>query len=215
LHYLKGIPLDRAAGLARLPNQHDEPVLYEVGLAVDRLVEAAYMSLCKEKVNFFRQKRIASFLPRTEVYSRPLVYKLKESTYKQYKQLWRRALAFICRTCDPEQDIQFQHALGSCQTALFDSLLEIAARKVAQPSSAPEQLDRICLDFCLSLLEQPIRSSVFKSPLVGFLAVLGIDENNNTLYEAPNYTLKLSAFMKIAQLWVLQKAVLLAEDSVV
>jgi len=71
LHYLKGIPLSRAAGLARLPNQQDEPVLYEVASAVDRLVEAAYMSLCEEKVNFFGQKKIASFLPRTEVYSRP------------------------------------------------------------------------------------------------------------------------------------------------
>lgn len=49
LHYLKGIPLDRAARLARLPKQHDELVLYEVGLAVDRLVEAAYLSLCEEK----------------------------------------------------------------------------------------------------------------------------------------------------------------------
>jgi len=65
------------------------------------------------------------------------------------------------------------------------------------------------------LLEQPIRGNVFKSPLVGFLAVLGIDENNNTLYEALNYTPKLSAFIKIAQLLVLQKAVLLAEDGVV
>lgn len=136
LHYLKGISLDRAARLARLPNQHDEPVLYEVGLAVNRLVEAAYMSLCEEKVNFFGQKWIVSFLPRTEVYSCPLVYKLKKSTYKQYKQLWKRALAFICRTCDPKQDIQFQHALGSYQTALFDSLLRIATRKVAQSSSA-------------------------------------------------------------------------------
>jgi hypothetical protein len=77
LHYLNGIPLGGAAGLARLPNQHDEPVLYEVASAVDRLVEAAYMSLCEEKVNFFGQRRIASFLPQTEVYSRPLVYKLK------------------------------------------------------------------------------------------------------------------------------------------
>ena len=51
--------------------------------------------------------------------------------------------------------------------------------------------------------------------MVGFLAVLGIDENNNTLHEAPNYTPKLSAFIKIAQLLVLQKAVILAEDSVV
>jgi hypothetical protein len=86
---------------------------------------------------------------------------------------------------------------------------------VAKPSSIAEQLDRICLDFCLSLLEQPVRGNIFESPLVGFLAVLGIDENNNTLYEVPNYTPKLSAFIKIAQLLVLQKAVLLAEDGVV
>jgi hypothetical protein len=133
LHYLKGVPLDGAARLARLPRQHNEPVLYEVALAIDSLVEAAYMSFCEEKVNFFGQKRITSFLPRTEVYSRPLVYKLKESTYKQYKELWKRALAFICRTCDPKQEIQFQHALTSCQTALFDSLLGMAAEKVANP----------------------------------------------------------------------------------
>jgi hypothetical protein len=215
LHYIKGIPLDRAVRLARLPQQRNEAVLYEIESAVDRIVEVAYTSLCEENVNFFGEKRIASFLPRIEVYSRPLVYKLKESTYKQYKQFWKRALAFICRTCDPKQDIQFQHTLSSCQAALLDSLLGTAAKEVATPSPAPEQLDYICLDLCLSLLKQPIRGSVFESSLIGFLAILGIDENNSTLYEAPNYTPKLSAFIKIAQLLVLQKAVLLAEDGVV
>jgi hypothetical protein len=70
------------------------------------------------------------------------------------------------------------------------------------------------LDCCgaWSLFEQPIRGNVFQSPLVDFLAVLGIDEANGTLYEAPDYTPKLSAFIKIAQLLVLQKAVLMAED---
>lgn len=127
-------------------------MLYEIALAVDRLVEAAYVTLCEEKVNFFGHERIASFLTRTEVCSRPLVYKLKESTYKQYKQFWKRALAFICRTCNPKQDIQFQHALTSCQTALFDNLLGLAVKQVSKHSSTADQLDRICLDFCLSLL---------------------------------------------------------------
>jgi hypothetical protein len=71
LHYLKGLPLDKAARLARLPTQHDEPMLYEIGLAVDRLVEAAHLSLCKEEVNFFGQKQITSFLLDREFYSRP------------------------------------------------------------------------------------------------------------------------------------------------
>ena len=71
------------------------------------------------------------------------------------------------------------------------------------------------LDLCLSLLEQPIYGDIFESPLVGFLAVIGVDENNNTLHEAPKYTLKLSAFIKIAQLLVLQKSVILAEEGLV
>jgi hypothetical protein len=94
-------------------------------------------------------------------------------------------------------------------------LLAIAAEKAVKPSSASEQFDCTCLDFCLSLLEQPIRGNVFESPLVGFSAVLGIDENKGTSYEAQNYTPKLSAFIKIAQLLMLQKAVQLTEDGIV
>ena len=93
-------------------------------MAVDRLVEAAHLLLREEKVNFFGQKRITSFLPDREVYSRPLVYKLQEATYKQYKQSWKRALAFICRTCDPRQEIEFEHSLSTRQTALLDLPLE-------------------------------------------------------------------------------------------
>lgn len=215
LHYLKGVPLDRAAGLARLPTQHEEPVFYEISLAIDRLVEAAHASLCEEKVNFFGQKRITSFLPDREVFSRPLVYKLQEATYKQYKQTWKRALAFICRTSDPRQQIEFQHTLNTRQTALLDQMLALAAEKAARALSASEPLDYVCLDFCLSLLEQPLRGNIFESPLVGFLAVMGIDENNNTLHEAPKYTPKLSALIKIAQLLVLQKSVVLAEEGLV
>jgi hypothetical protein len=215
LHYLKGVPLDKAAKLARLPLQHDEPILYEIGLAVDRLVEAAHLSLREEKVNFFRQKRITSLLPDREVYSRPLVYKLQEATYKQYKQSWKRALAFFCRTSDPRQEIAFEHSLNTRQTALLDHVLALATKQAAEASSASEPLDHMCLDFCLSLLEQPLRGNIFESPLVGFLAVMGIDENNDTLHEAPRYTPKLSAFIKIAQLLVLQKSVILAQEGLV
>jgi hypothetical protein len=190
-------------------------VFYEIGLAIDRLVEKALLSLCEEKVNFFGQKRITSFLPGREVYSRPLVYKLQEATYKQYKQCWKRALAFICRTSDPRQQIEFEHSLNTCQTALLDHVLTLAAEKTAKASSASGPLDHVCLDFCLSLLKQPLRGNIFESPLAGFLAVMGIDENNDTLHEALKYTPKLSAFIKIAQLLILQKSVILAEEGLV
>jgi hypothetical protein len=166
-------------------------------------------------LNFFRQKRITSFLPDREVYSRPLVYKLQEATYKQYKQSWKRALAFICRTSDPRQEIAFEHSLNTRQTALLDYVFALATKQTAEASSASEPLDHMYLDFCLSLLEQPLCGNIFESPLVGFLAVMGIDENDHTLYEAPRYTPRLSSFIKIAQLLVLQKSVILAEEGLV
>lgn len=94
-------------------------------------------------------------------------------------------------------------------------MLALAAEKVARAFLASESLDYVCLDFCLSLLEQPLRGNIFESPLMGFLVVMGIDENNNTLQEAPKYTPKLSALIKIAQLLTLQKSVVLAEEGLV
>lgn len=94
-------------------------------------------------------------------------------------------------------------------------MLALAVEKAAKASSALELLDYMCLGICLSLLEQPLCGSIFESPLVGFLAVIGIDENNDTLHEASKYTPKLSAFIKIAQLLVLQKSVILAEEGLV
>jgi hypothetical protein len=86
-----------------------------------------------------------------------------------------RALAFICRTSDPRQQIGFKHTLNTRQTVLLDHVLTLAAEKAAKISSASEPLNHMCLDFCLSLLEQPLRGNLFESPLVGFLAVMGID----------------------------------------
>lgn len=114
-----------------------------------------------------------------------------------------RALAFICRTTNPAQPIRLQHRLKSRQTALFDSLLDLAAKRVANPFSVQLPLDRACLDFCISLLDQPLHGNMFDSILVEFFAVLGIDESNERFHEAPNYTPKLSGFIKIAQLLVL------------
>lgn len=46
---------DRVVGLARLPTKYEEPVFYEISLAIDRLDETAHSLLCENKVNFFRQ----------------------------------------------------------------------------------------------------------------------------------------------------------------
>jgi hypothetical protein len=210
--YLNGVELSKAVALARLPDPIQETVLVEVAGAIDRLVQTAYVSVCEDKVNFFGQKRITSFLPKREAYSRPLVVKLQQATYQQYKQTWKRALAFVCRTSNPTQQTQLRHCLNSRQTASLDNLLALGAKQVANKTLPSHALDRACLDLCISLLDHRLSGDIFESALVGFLAVLGIDEANAAFYEAPNYTPKLSGFIKITQLLVLQQAVYAVED---
>lgn len=210
--YLEKHPLAEVARLSAPPDQVREPVLIEMAKAIDRLVSVAYASVCEDRVNFFGQNRITCFLPQKEVYSRPLVYKLQQSTYQQYKQLWKRALAFVLRTHDPRTRIQLQHRLNSRQTALLDSVVDLAKKQAAQPLTATEPLDKACLDLCIALLDHHLPGNIYESAIVGFLAVLGVDEANGSFFEAPSYTPKLSAFIKIAQLLVLQKAVYAVED---
>jgi hypothetical protein len=49
------------------------------------------------------------------------------------------------------------------------------------------------------------------SAVLGFITVLGINEKGNGFHDACNFTSKLSAFVKMAQLLVLQRAVVAVE----
>jgi hypothetical protein len=62
------------------------------------------------------------------------------------------------------------------------------------------------LDFCIALLDHYLKGDLFKSTILSFLTVLSIDEKNSTFFEAQNYTLILSGFIKISQMLVLQEA---------
>lgn len=210
--YFDGVPFDHALRLGRAACRFDEPIIYELSSTIDRLVDVAYREVCEDKINFFGQKRIMSFIPGREVYSKPLVFKLQDGTYRQYNMVWKRALTFICRSVQKTREPRLSHFLNSEQTALLDSALALAAQRVARPHSATDSLDRKCLDLCVSLLDQRLTGNIFDSALIGFLAVLGIDESKDSFFEATQYTPKLSAFIKIAQLLVLHKSVVLVEE---
>ena len=80
---------------------------------------------------------------------------------------------------------------------------------------ATEQLDRACLELSIALLDQELRGDIFESPLVAFMAALGVDARNRTYHDPANYTSHLSALVKISQMLVAQRAVELAEDGYV
>jgi hypothetical protein len=60
------------------------------------------------------------------------------------------------------------------------------------------RMDDICLDFCIAVLDHQLKGDIYKSVVLGFLAVLSIDTGDSSFFEAPNYTSKLSGFIKIS-----------------
>lgn len=86
----------------------------------------------------------------------------------------------------------------------------------ASPTSrAEEQLDRACLDLSIALLDHELDGDIFESPIVGFIAALGIDARKQTYRDPTSYTSHLSGLVKISQMLVAQRAVYSAEDGLV
>ncbi|KAL4898836.1 hypothetical protein BDW74DRAFT_184337 [Aspergillus multicolor] len=70
--------------------------------------------------------------------------------------------------------------------------------KLPKPPSCPREaalqawLDQATLDLFIALLDHPLKGDLFKSALVGFLAVLGVDTARQTFHNLYSYTSYLS-----------------------
>jgi hypothetical protein len=62
------------------------------------------------------------------------------------------------------------------------------------------------------LLDHDLKGDLFESAIIRFLAVIAIDSIKEILKEAYHFTPTLSGFIKIAQMLVIQKAVVGARD---
>ena len=110
--------------------------------------------------------------------------------------------------------------LTSAQSAALEAALRTAT-SLAQRQESPlrddvdptqyEEVDRACLLLCITLLDHPLHGNIYDSVVVGFLAVLGIN-STGSYYEATTYTPSLSAFVKLSQLLVVQRAVLAVDE---
>jgi hypothetical protein len=74
--YVDGHALATLAPLAYLLDPTKEPLLFQLGESLDRVVEQAYESICQDKINVFDQTRINSFMQRPQAFDRPLMVKL-------------------------------------------------------------------------------------------------------------------------------------------
>lgn len=75
-----------------------------------------------------------------------------------------------------------------------------------------EAHDMDCIELCVSLLNHDLKSDLSKSAVVGFLAAIAADLLEGIAKEAYHFMPTLSGLIKIAQILVIQKAVVGARD---
>ena len=223
--YLVGRDLQATATLILQPEPGSELVLHVLCQSLKRLVSDAYQSVCSDAIGVFDQIRINTFLQRPRAADRPLMIKLQKGTWRQYMRIWKALLCFVYRT--QHNDTSLGHRLTPQQLCNLDEAVKHANRHVQLYGATPttntqatvllenstDVLDYCCLELCISLLDHTLKGDVHESVVVGFLAVLGIDADKQTLKEAYYYTPSLSGFIKIAQMLVIQKALIKASDS--
>jgi hypothetical protein len=64
-------------------------------------------------------------------------------------------------------------------------------------------LNQACLQFCITLLNHCLIRKIYDNIVLRFIAVLSINKGRDGFHNTYNFTLKLSAFIKIAQLFIL------------
>jgi hypothetical protein len=157
-----------------------------------------------------------------------LVVKLQKNTFRAYKGLWKRLLCFVYRTSQPMQSIPLLHRLTDSQLFHLNQALHLteellSVQRLSGSNAPPAEgtaiaevvcnLDRACLLLCIALLDHTLQGDHFESVVLGFLAVLGIDENPGGVFRGPlSYSPELSKFIKMAQMLVVQRAVVAAEE---
>jgi hypothetical protein len=237
--YFHGLNMANVAPLAYAANPITEPALVLLGESFDRLIERAHQSICEDKISVFDQARINSFNADRpgEYHDRMIMVKLQKSTFRAYKGLWTRLLCFVYRTSRPNQSIHLLHRFTEAQLfhlgqaiCLAKKLLSLQRLSESIRSSAEEEkgdkdkdeesrgeivcdLDKACLLLCISLLDHTLRGDHFESPVLSFLAVLGINESPGGVFRGPlSYSPDLSKFIKMAQMLVVQRAVVAKEE---
>ena len=194
-HHLRGHNPVQLAPLVDLPYP-DEPILTEFAASLDRIIEQARDSVLSQKINIFDQTAINMFNDHQTKAGHPLSTNLQEGTYARYKGVWKKLLCFVYRftitksyvgngsdlpyrLTEPQQKALSRSIRFARQLCKQQHLSESESDSVLkQDDELRSQLDHLLVRFCMSLLDHQLRGDIYESIVVGFLAVLGIDETN-------------------------------------
>ncbi|PSN58805.1 hypothetical protein BS50DRAFT_509763, partial [Corynespora cassiicola Philippines] len=130
--YFNGLNMAEVAPLAYKANPITEPYLTALSESFDRIIEQAHQSIREDKVSVFDQAKISSFITgRSTKQERMLMVKLQKSTFRAYKDLWKRLLCFVYRTSRPDHPSSLPHKFTRAQLFHLDRVVSLVEELLA------------------------------------------------------------------------------------
>ena len=211
-HHLEGQDLLEISELAAQTDRDDGPTLAKICASVKRHVDRALNAIRAGEINPFD----LALLHSARRYAHPTIsqtheIELQKPTWRKYIRFWQCLIAYVCRIQDYcRGNDTFKASLTLRQsTALKEA--QLAATQQAREGDT-ELLDRKCLELFLALIDQRLDDGLYKSIVLSFLAVTGIDRVSGEFRPADQSTSILSGFIKINRMLVLRKSIMDVED---
>jgi superfamily II DNA helicase RecQ len=213
IRHLEGWDKSKIAQLVK-PAQQEEQELREVENSVVRLVEQARQTILQKKVSVFTLQRLESFQPGRDA-QKPFHANFGMDTIQRYQRIWKQLLVYVLRTVDTEWQ-RYQ-----CTKEQQDSIksIRIAIDNFREDNSEAmqQEMDKYCLQLCVTLLAQRLDHDEYESAVISFLAVMGLENILGTsryrFKSSAQYTPILSGFIKMAQMLTLQYCFQQEEDN--
>lgn len=150
--------------------------------------------------------RWARSVSTTDCSPAPFRFVQSPATFKRYARYWTRFLCYLCRSTLPEASSQPLLILDTNQVRLRDDLIVQAENYYHGYSTSRADLQTTIHKLFLAFIKQYMPRSSFQSPIIQYLACLGIDIRKRSFRQPSTYTPILAGFVYCIRIILIYEA---------
>ncbi|KAK3061704.1 hypothetical protein LTS18_005618, partial [Coniosporium uncinatum] len=226
--HLEGLPLKEIPLSYELPNDDDEPELALICESIDGLLRRGMTILRDDEGKEKRQlSRLNAKLLNTfrgaEMSQDPIKPLQNAKSKSTYIGCWQKLVCYYSRvTRDdhlnvPDKQLFYpterqRHAFAQVWTQV-ELWEEMRGREKEDVKDLEKEVDRVVLDFSISLIQHRLTDRAFDSVMVSFAAMLAWDSTRKTWKDVNNYTSYLSQLIYDCQIVVLLRCLELIDSN--
>ena len=229
LQYLVGLERSTLMALIARPDSENEPVINEIWASFDRMIRHCQQTIMSHVGIFVRMEAVRKDNSSQEY--TPLQAYMNAQSIGDHSRPWKQVLMFFARARPQGSETSPRYRFNSAQKRAWKEFCAAIERQSEEEEESEEiestssevespdveevdrcrekpvkmrPVDRLCLEFCIALLDQRALRDEYDSALVRALAVLGADESG--WLGADRYPPILSRMIKLARMMVVQQA---------